>query len=95
MAALPVFRQQPVEQKGFEILTLRLNKIIVLTLAIILGGALLFSTGEAAKAKKSKASKTSKRRQSVVYMPKPTGDIQDDLDKRRLHAGSPLRLEHV
>ncbi|MDP2807732.1 MAG: hypothetical protein Q8O74_06305, partial [bacterium] len=62
-------------------MTLRLNKIVLSALAIILGGALLFCSGEAATAKKPKAAKTSKRRQAVVYMPKPTGDIQEDLDK--------------
>jgi PBP4 family serine-type D-alanyl-D-alanine carboxypeptidase len=62
-------------------LTLRLKKITLLALAIILGGALFFSSGEAAKAKKTKSRRSPRRRQSVVYMPKPTGDIQDDLDK--------------
>lgn len=62
-------------------MTLRLNKIILSALAIILGGALFFCSGEAATAKKAKGSKKTKQRQSVSYMPKPTGDIQDDLDK--------------
>jgi D-alanyl-D-alanine carboxypeptidase/D-alanyl-D-alanine-endopeptidase (penicillin-binding protein 4) len=62
-------------------LTLRFNKITLLALAIILGGALFFSSGEAAKAKKAKSRRSSRRSQAVVYMPKPTGDIQDDLDK--------------
>jgi len=62
-------------------LIIRLNKVILLVLAFILSGVLFFASEDAAAAKNTKATPKNKRRQSVFYMPKPTGDIQDDLDK--------------
>jgi D-alanyl-D-alanine carboxypeptidase len=53
--------------------------LLLLALSLLLTAAQTVPTAEAAAAKKTRKSK--KRTSRVFYLPKPTGDVQEDLDK--------------